>query len=262
MPSMNPQYLNLSIFLYETTNDAEAGERYGGSGFLLGVPSDAKTRGFHLFAVSNAHVVSNFPVVRLTKANGETDVVNCSKQWVPHKDGDDIAIAPLGPVSDADYDWVSLGGCVPKDQPAHHAVGVGDDCFMVGRYITYEGKQIEKPVVRFGNIAMLPELVYQDERFHDQLSYLADMRSLPGFSGSPVFWYLGDYGQRPAQSKRDDAPLEGGPTGTLLGTTHLLGIDWGHLPVPVDLLDEAGKRVVGKAQIRGPAWLRSSLPGN
>jgi len=54
---------------------------------------------------------------------------------------------------------------------------------MVGRYINQELRQFDRPVARFGNLAMLPEPIHQRERSFEQESFLVDMRSQAGFSG-------------------------------------------------------------------------------
>jgi hypothetical protein len=104
---------------------------------------------------------------------------------------------------------------------------------MVGRYIEHEGKFKNLPVVRFGNIAMMPsEHILQWEREdHLQESFLVDMRSISGFSGSPVLSYS-------PQISNDDlshtlgAIMERGTYGHIdigIGSPQLLGIDWGRM---------------------------------
>src|SRR6185312_9408503 len=110
---------------------------------------------------------------------------------------DDIAVLPLGATAGKDYEWVA-----PNELLTERAMtdpwllGPGDDCFMVGRYINREQRQFDRPVLRFGNLAMLHEPVRQDERNFDQDSFLVEMRSVKGYSGSPVFVYYEGFGPR------------------------------------------------------------------
>lgn len=97
---------------------------------------------------------------------------------------------------------------------------------MVGRFIGHDGKQRNTPSVRFGNIAMMPLEPLLHERGHKQESYLVEARSLPGYSGSPVFVWSPSLTARPKSvgesGKEEYAITEAfGPW--------LLGIDWCHL---------------------------------
>ena len=60
---------------------------------------------------------------------------------------------------------------------------------MVGRFVSHEGKQQNSPAVRFGNIAMMQKEKIIDERGVAQESFLVEIRSLPGYSGSAVLIY-------------------------------------------------------------------------
>jgi hypothetical protein len=150
---------------------------------------------------------------------------------------------------------------------------------MVGRYINQESRQFDKPVARFGNLAMLPEFVCQCERSFDQESFLVDMRSHSGFSGAPVFVYyespgwrdtprfLPVTGDRVQDAEVDQKALEhrrAGPyTSGTMSRMWLLGIDWGHLPVWGDVV-HAGKKF-GRMRVNNgmagvvPAWKLAEL---
>jgi hypothetical protein len=118
-------------------------------------------------------------------------VAGCPTHGGADPDGDDLAIVYLG----LDYHLPFKVGYVHEadflsEEHVHGAnVGAGDDCFMVGRFITHQGQQQNTPAVRFGNISMMPgEPIWQDARRFGQVAYLVEMRSLSGYSGSPVFW--------------------------------------------------------------------------
>jgi hypothetical protein len=292
VPFVFPGVLGSSIFLYGSESDASDGANWGGSGFLVGIPSQANPSRTHLYAVTNDHVADACPVVRLGKTDGTPYVLpGTQSDWEPHRDGDDIAIRPLGAVPAHEYYWVaqdlllSQADLHPEDRP--YQIGPGDDCFMVGRYINQESRQFDRPVVRFGNLASLPELVYQDERSFDQESFLVDMRSHAGFSGSPVFVYyetlgwrflppLADVGEiddfedteerlRVAEARAEALKQQtaGRDTSGVLGRRWLLGIEWGHLPIWDDVFD--GNRKVGRMRVSTgmagvvPAWKLTDL---
>jgi hypothetical protein len=291
VPYVLPGLLGSSIFLYGSERDATEGANWGGSGVLVGIPSKVNPSRTHLYAVTNDHVVDACPVARLVKTDGDPYVLpGVQSDWVSHPDGDDIAIRPLGAVAGGQV-WcvgdellLSEADLSPEDYP--NQISPGDDCLMVGRYINQELRQFDRPVVRFGNLAMLPEVIYQDGRSFDQESFLVDMRSHAGFSGSPVFVYYEEPGWRhlpPAPAKPpedlevDEKPgawaayseaLEKRTAGRnvhgVMGKVWLLGIDWGHLPVWDSVYDDSNQRI-GRMRVSTgmagvvPAWKLTDL---
>ena len=65
-------------------------------------------------------------------------------------------------------------------------VGIGDEVFSSGLFAPVEGIKRNLPIVRHGNIAMMPDEQIQTEDGYADV-YLVEARSLPGISGSPVF---------------------------------------------------------------------------
>src|SRR5687768_2114902 len=55
MPRIPPKFLNSVFYLYKSEDDAERGEDFGGTGFLVGVPSRNAGHMF-VYAVTNWHV--------------------------------------------------------------------------------------------------------------------------------------------------------------------------------------------------------------
>jgi len=303
VPYVPTYLLGSSIFLYGSESDAGAGANWGGSGVLVGVPSQANPSRAHLYALTNDHVADRCPVVRLVKRNGDPFVLPGSQSdWEPHPEGDDIAIRSLGAVATGEYwyieDHLLLTQADLSPEERLRQISPGDDCLMVGRYINQEFRQFDRPAVRFGNLAMLPELVYQDKRSFEQESFLVDMRSHAGFSGSPVFVYYEAQGYRsftwpPEPTYPPEPPESAEPKeqieifqergrlaaehakaigeaasqvdeSGLVGKTWLLGIDWGHLPVWDDVYDAHGKKI-GRMRVSTgmagvvPAWKLTEL---
>jgi hypothetical protein len=273
VPFVVPGLLGTSIFLYPSERDAGDGANWGGSGFLVSISSQANPSRTHLYAVSNDHVIHSCPVIRLVQVDGDSYVLSgTDADWHSHPDGDDIAIRPLGAVAGGEF-W-SLGADLILSQADidRDGIGPGDDCLMIGRYINQEFRQFDRPVVRFGNLAMMPERVYQSRRSFEQESFLVDMRSQAGFSGSPVLVYFEEPGWR-RLSPLSDVGVGDDPEANIkalkdhvaerklsavMTSTWLLGIDWGHLPVSGDVFD--GNRAIGRMQVSAgmagvvPAW--------
>ena len=65
-------------------------------------------------------------------------------------------------------------------------IGPGDEVVLIGRFINIEGKERNIPSVRFGHISQMPiePLEYEGK---SQESFLCEIKSIGGFSGSPVF---------------------------------------------------------------------------
>ncbi len=261
MPRIEDWLLDSVIYLYPSEAAAVAGERTGGSGFLVGVPSSTRDGVEFLYAVTNEHVARGAPVIRFNNLAGATDVQPLGPDsWTRHPDGDDVTVALLGAVpKDLDktgykYTYVRRDTFVAQEDIARSPqYGPGDDVFFLGRFITHEGRQRNLPTARFGNIAQLPhEPVRQPQRGINQESFLVEARSLSGYSGSPVFVYRMSYGA-----------VLGAPQG--VAQPKLLGVDWGHACDTATLLDPVTNDPVGRVQQNSglmmvvPAWKLAEL---
>jgi hypothetical protein len=273
VPFVPPSLLTTSIFLYGSVRDAISGANWGGSGFLFGLPSRANPSRTHLYAVSNDHVIHSCPVVRLVKATGEPYVLpGTDADWQSHPAGDDIAIRSLGAVPNSEFGWLWTGLILGHRDIDQEGIGPGDDCMMIGRYVNQEQRQFDRPAVRFGNLAMMPELIHNSDRSFNQESFLVDMRSHSGFSGSPVIVYFEEPGWRKlpplsegieddivAKAKAMEERTVGRPLSGIMGKMWLLGIDWGHLPIWDDVFDDH-KRIIARMRVNSgiaavvPAW--------
>lgn len=264
MPRIEQRYLDASIYLYASKQSAEDGENFGGSGCLVSVESTPvaqfdgrKTKilvdyPLHVYAVTNKHVArGGFPVIRLNTIDGEHDVLELGHHdWIPHPDGDDLAVAPIE-LGDSRFHYFPIGLHMFVSQPgSFQYIGAGDETFMVGRFTTHGGKQRNTPTLRFGNIAMLP---FEKVKLHDgfmQEAFLVETRSISGYSGSPVFVY------RPKKttiSQQINDPYafssyesmisrlgEAESITDLVGHLYLLGIDCGHVPSFKRVVNGAG----------------------
>jgi len=220
VPRIDDSFLGTAIYLYRNRADAENNSELGGSGFLIGYVGMHGTM-MHIYAVTNAHVVRRgFPVIRINKISGKPDILDIpSSAWLEHPDGDDLSICPTVLTPQHDFKFVlGDGGCVDRDKVQRFKIGVGDEVFMVGRFTGHAGKEKNLPIARFGSIAMMPSEGIGNFLGKKRPHYLVEVRSVSGFSGSPVFIY--------------DAPIP-----PLLEvnarerfTNFLLGIDCGHLP--------------------------------
>ncbi|RYD70054.1 MAG: serine protease [Verrucomicrobiaceae bacterium] len=240
MPRIPDEHLDVSVYIYPSVPDAEQGKRIGGCGFLMSVKS-ALLPGYIIYAVTNRHVVEDGGwCVRVNTADGGKDVFELDdRNWIFHPDGDDVAICQMPTMPAARFKYRTLGeeNLLTKELMHELNIGPGDDVFVVGRFINHEGRQRNRPVMRFGNIAQNPAEPIRQSSGFEQESFLIEARSISGYSGSPVVMGLSP------EFKRPDRPaLIMRRTGYRI----LVGVSWGHL------VDEDGENTGMMPVV--PAW--------
>lgn len=273
MPPIDQAYLECVVYIYKSEADAKAGEQFGGSGFLVSVPYNENPDRFAIYAITNNHVINgcrNTAAIRLNTVDGLTDVIKTNPaDWMRHAEAADIRAIPLQlPHGQYKHGAVPVGTFLSREIARILCVGPGDDAFMVGRFVNHEGKQRNTPSVRFGNISMMPHEPIRDHYGIDQESFLVECRSIPGYSGSPVFLSP----MVPAVKIRGRVDLDSfwklSPHHPASGPW-LLGVDWCHLPNYEPIFDvQGGKKTEHKGMVAQsntsmagviPAWLLREL---
>jgi hypothetical protein len=203
MPRIDDRFLDCSIYLYKSEEDARQGKSVGGSGFLAATPGFGpnwllsgkcpKDDFHHCYAVTNRHVIEHgSTVVRLNRddraSKERTLVIPLRRsEWI-RDDDHDIAVAPIDFKKGVKYLFVSTERFLTQDVAVEFDVGIGDDVFMVGRFIDHEGRQQNNPSVRWGHVAMMPTAVAdQDAPTKKEESFIIEIHTISGYSGSPVF---------------------------------------------------------------------------
>ena len=223
MPAIPPSLLNCTVYLYRSDDDARRGVASGGSGFLVTVDSGHGGVGFPHFVTNRLVVNLGFQLVGLNAKYGEPITLHAiPEEWTIAID-DDLAVfgtfLPAGVDAAPIHIDAFLGeDCLIDGWPVYP----GDETMFFGRFISHEGQQRNTPVVRFGNISMLPDEAAPIRLGDiDQVAFLVESRSLSGFSGSPAFVKLSDTrlftGDRP--------PASWIPVGL-----RFLGVNCGHMP--------------------------------
>lgn len=248
MPRIPDALLETVVYLFQDEPGARSGKGSGGTGFLVDYPG---TGGFrHTYVISNIHVVRNgCTTLRInTKAGAAEAVTIPAEAWLDHGEADDVCVAPIeidrSKWAVQALRWEDV--CPTEDRMNELNIGVGDDVLMIGRFVGHTGQQRNEPLVRFGNIAMMD----RGERVLDGRgmlvnAFLVEMRSLPGFSGSPTFVCIG------AGSYRGVYGTEKGPRMMPFYSEHigLLGIDTGHKCLSHPVLDETTRKPVKPPQV-------------
>jgi hypothetical protein len=173
-------------------------ERYAGTGFMLGIESEAEPGSRYQYIVTARHVVEQlhgldifFQGLKLdgatVKLDGDPDL-----PWVYHPDDDvDVAVLPISAMgSYKEFTLVPYSMLLTSDMKEHVAIGIGDEVFVPGLFTRL--RTSGEPIVRVGNLAMKPigkVIVGQirPNKYVPMEAVLIDQRSLGGMSGSPVF---------------------------------------------------------------------------
>lgn len=230
-------FLDCVVHLYPSKEDAEDGSGIGGSGFIAGVISEPLPQPFwFLYVVTAKHVVQEGSVfVRMTTTTGEKFVYETNEtNWAYHQAGDDLAVCVISfDPNRFRFNFVPINDFMRKEQCEPLDIGIGDETFIVGRFINHEGKQRNSPTARTGIISQMP-LEPINIRGRDQECFLVEARSFGGFSGSPVFWRV-----LPFSGMRKIKNYQQGQIGPLL-----LGVEVGYVYDWSPVCDSAGRPIM------------------
>lgn len=121
--------------------------------------------------------------------------------WISHPETD-LAILPINFITIPDgiidvnakmqHHMIYSESIADDYQILNENIGIGDEVVAIGLFTHHKGQGKNLPMVRSGIIAGMPEeKVYTDKTYKYIDAYLVEIRSIGGFSGSPVFVYLG-----------------------------------------------------------------------
>jgi len=222
--------LNCVGFIAHDTPNA----KYGATGFVVGY-QDAALRYTHYYFVTAKHVAErvepgSFVLALSGKNHRRTQIVRAveSLKWWYHPTDPnhvDVAVALFYPPADLlDVSTVLLSTFATDETIKDYCIGVGDEISVVGLFTRFSGTAVHSPIVRTGNIAMMPSEPIPTRDFGPMEAYLVEGRSIGGLSGSPVFARHTVWHQLPRQEQK----LYG------VGGLHLLGLMHGHWELPLD----------------------------
>ena len=224
MPQLPAAVLRATFYLYASVEDAKQGKEFGGTGFLIGFPSAVEGTDFG-YAITNWHVAvrDGFSVIRVNKLDGGIDIFEHDpSEWSFIPSGPDVAAIPFGIDRKVhDVDAISSSSLMTRERAKELSIGVGEDVFMVGRFVDHDGGESNIPAARFGNISIMPTLIKQPTGGMSE-SYVLDMHSRTGYSGSAVYVY-----RTPGQDLSKTNQIVVGGKNQFIS---LLGIHWGQFP--------------------------------
>jgi hypothetical protein len=257
MARIPDEFIGCVFFLYPTRSDAETGNERGGTGFFVGNPWHSNPNRFHLYAVTNKHNITacrDHVVIRATTVHGKLDFTESDPiEWHPSP-AHDLSVLRIVPDKAALFRSVSGQRFVEpdefkEDKAKPTSLGPGDKVFMIGRFISHDGKTTNHPSARFGNLSMLPAPIRHPGGY-EQESFAVEMRSLSGYSGSPVFIYW-EFG---------GGHLEGIRRTMVHSYLGFLGVDWGHIPLRLPVLDLLGKPLADGQHVKSHTSMSGVVP--
>lgn len=273
LPKIPTNFLDGVFYLYPNVDSAKAGKRVGGTGFFVAVPSNVVENANYIYAVTNWHVAikNRASVLRVNTKDGATEIISlCPEDWeFDAVAGHDIAIAHIKFKSEAiRYSAATTDGFASRakfDGSEDHPLGVGDDTFMVGRFVDHDGGPTNQPAARFGHISIGPSLL-RSALGKEVETICLDTNSRTGFSGSPVYVYrtmTGDLEQAMEPKLHGKIAVHKHPV------LMLLGVHTGQFPEYWDYREgrEAEEEGLSDDQVKGlsgmtrvaPAWAIQAL---
>ena len=206
----------------------------GATGFLVSIPSEKNPAIIHIYLVTARHVAIGIAnkkfFVSLNDKNGEARFIpgNDKVKWFYHpnheNDPADLAVVPFAVHESHDLKILPISMFVNEELIKSGDIGIGNDVFITGLFRHFSGKQKNIPIVRVGNIAMVPDEKVPTRKFGDIDAYLIEARSIGGLSGSPVFFCK-------EQAIRGNVTMRGSTKFFLGGLIH------GHWDIPQDMID-------------------------
>lgn len=186
--------------------------RIAASGFLVGFDSDSR------LIVTAKHLIvglqqkrPNFPIaIWLNRPGSGRGIIETKPEdWLFHPSDDQVDTAVLKmpiPIEGFDHLAITPEMFATDELVSEYKVGVGDELYFPGLFVPHGGRDRNRPIVRQGTIAAMPEEPI-DTPMGPIEAYLAEVRSIGGLSGSPVFLHLNDPWRDPPGARPDDPIL-------------------------------------------------------
>jgi hypothetical protein len=199
MPRLNHRFKHMVFFLYG--KDPKTGKVVGplGTGSLIGLYGEKRPFNrylHHYYAVTCWHVAVQHgaSILRVNTKDGQSRFIELEPhEWQFIPGADDLCAADATELL-AGTDEISFlppSLMVTKDFIRSEQLEIGEDGFMLGLFAEQPGIEQNMVAARFGNVSLLANDNAPIEQPNEQKrpSHIFDMRSRPGFSGSPVFVY-------------------------------------------------------------------------
>ncbi len=218
--------------------------RYAGTAFIVQVPFDETSGCLHLVTAKHvADVVGADFVIGFNGKDGKPLFIkNGGVPWYFHPTEEhsvDAAVIPFASSRIDEYNISPIPVQIFADDARinQYEIGLGDEIFSVGLFTRYFGLKTLIPIVRTGNIAMMPNELVPLAGFGLTHVFLAEGRSIGGLSGSPVF--CRNTVKMPGVNEKGEVKYFAGT-----GQIHLLGLVHGHWDLPISFSESVRSEAV------------------
>lgn len=186
----------LQSALFLGVREPNGSEMIAGTAFLVGLDSEIDISQSHGYLVTAAHCVRKAEqlgdlYLRInTGGSGPAETVELPGGWEFHEDeANDVAVLHFAPpLAQFEFIVVETESMATTDVIEKESIGIGDDLIVVGLFSSHYGRTRNQPIVRTGIIAAMPNDPVQDVNSGEYFeAYLAEVRSIGGLSGSPVW---------------------------------------------------------------------------
>jgi hypothetical protein len=202
--------------------------QYAGTGFVVAVPGAHGNS--HLYVVTAKHVaekteccpiIMGFSYRDGSKALLEADNVH----WYFHPTEASAVDAAVTPFAPTQWDLLDLEP-VPEhlfassERMRKASIGVGDEITGIGVFTRFSYEDRHLPIIRTGNLAMLPTVHIPVKDFEPMEAYIAEIE---GSSGSPIWVRPNAYfnaAQKGGGVEKPSVPFSGDTEMTFLGLLH------------------------------------------
>lgn len=172
------------------------------TGFFVSVPLNTQAKHLYLYFVTAKHAIEQIYndshaqyCLRVNDVNEKSFTIPIRKniKWYDHPNDQnvDAAVIPFnGNNLNIDIKSIPISFFLEEQHLKSTKISIGSEVFITGLFNHHFGIDKNLPIVRCGNIAMIPsEKIYV--RWHNGVyidAYLIEARSIGGISGSPVFF--------------------------------------------------------------------------
>jgi hypothetical protein len=170
--------------------------KFVGTGFIV-------KRGGRLYFITNHHVfiagLRNNGVIklRINTSNCKSRYITADQSnFVTMSEHDLAAIEITNSLLQTDeYAFIPDTVFLTQEFATQANIGLGEEVFLIGMFSPNPGEDQNLPSGRFGSISVMASRAAPightagDDKYTAIPSFIADMRSRPGYSGSPVFVY-------------------------------------------------------------------------
>lgn len=183
------------VGLRTVMGNGQVGLHFVGTVFVVAQPSEGiLSEVSHIYLVTARHVADALDgkdfCIRANTAEGSSVIIEIrgnQSQWIYHPDPRvDVALFGFAPPPPVSYKAIGRSMFLTDETIKSGNIGTGDEVFITGLFAHMARTARNIPIVRIGNIAMMPTEPVPTS-FGETDAYLIEARSIGGLSGSPAF---------------------------------------------------------------------------